>query len=504
MVSSVALNVEESVELNNIGNGGVENAQQACKSSEDLSNPRTQFWTRCLTLMRLRSEVAQPLRHHPRTEYDTIISVCEACDNVDSPHEPVQTPSPRNSLEEKGIKIASLDRVFSSFLFASGDQKRELLRIAKLHDENQDRELNRHEFERMKINLAQDHPDLHKIFVAVPERYTKVPVFILSTTLLIVCVKVFHTIHYHKHHSDESYPKCSHLIYDIARKAEVWRIIAYTYAHRDICHCLLNVAMLLIVGVPLEMVHGAARVATVWFLGSIGGVAGFAMLDRRFDDHSTGILTGASAAISALVGGHFASFVLNWKEDYIARVNTLPCCPRRSIKKLVWNLYTWIKITGFLLFVGQDIVAVGFKQAFKYDKEAHENRWWTKDTSFTSHFSGLIVGILVGLVILENRNKESWEKVVRIIAAILIVVAGTAAIVVVSVDAITKKKNDESHNVPNKSCGHKYKVDKEAIALDVTCAVIIALIFVVFCILLCTKGKRKMFRTLYARNIGFA
>ena len=270
MVLNEATKVEESVEMNDMANGGTDNCAR--------DDPRTRVRTRSLTAVTLRAEVTRPFCHSAaaRREYESIVSVAEACDHVDSSHRP---GPPQISDGIKGIKIENLDRVFSSFLFASEEQKQDLLRVAREHDENRDGKLSRDEYEKMKDHLREDRPDLYKIFVAVPERYTRVPVFVLSTASLIVCVMVFHAIHYHNHHSDdESYPKCSHLIYDVDRKAEVWRALSYAYAHADIGHCLLNVVMLLVVGVPLEMVHGAARVAAVWFVGSIGGVAGFALL----------------------------------------------------------------------------------------------------------------------------------------------------------------------------------------------------------------------------------
>ena len=204
------------------------------------------------------------------------------------------------------------------------------------------------------------------------------------------------------------------------------------------------------------------------------------------------------------MGGHFASLILNWKEDYIARVNTVPCCPGRSIKKLVWNLYSWIKIAVFLLFVGQDIVAACCKQASKTSQKCHVYQWWSDEVSFTSHFSGLIVGLLFGLVIVENRNEERWERVVKIISGVLLIVsAAIAVIAVVSVDVSTKEKAPDGANQNvSANCSHKYSSDYETIAWDVSTAVAMALVFLVFCLLLCTKGKRKMFRTLYARKIG--
>ena len=217
-----------------------------------------------------------------------------------------------------------------------------------------------------------------------------------------------------------------------------------------------------------------------------------------------GILTGASAANSALVGGHFASLILNWKEDYHARVETLPCCHKRPINKLVWNVYSVIKIIVFLLYVAQDILAASLKRACENDPEIeytihiHGLKWWGDGTSFTSHFSGLIVGFLVGLVSVDDRKPERWEFVVKIIAVVLLVAAAIAAIVIISVDAILKEAPVKIFNV---DCSHDYDHGWEAIALDVSCVLFIALFFLVFCLLLCTKGKRKMFRTFYARKI---
>ena len=124
-------------------------------------------------------------------------------------------------------------------------------------------------------------------------------------------------------------------------------------------------------------------------------------------------------------------------------------------------------------------------------------QWWSDDVSFTSHFSGLIVGLLFGLVIVENRNEERWERAVKIISGVIIVAAAIAAIAVLSVKDVFP-----NHNVNNVSANCSHSSDFETIACDVSTAVALALVFLVFCLLLCTKGKRKMFRTLYARKIG--
>ena len=275
MIPNAGSNVEESHEMINMAGdgGGIGSDPSVCASVEGKDNSTSRFRDRSETwvMKYVRREVINPVRHSAVTREFSLLAV--------TLHEPTQ--SPPTPPTEKLIDIESLDDVFSSTLFASGEQKKKLLDIAKRKDINDDKKLSRDEYDELKKDLKKDHPDLYKIFVAIPERYTSVPVFILSTALLILCVKVFHFIHYNIHHSNDwnkVYPSCSHLIYDVDRKVELWRMITYTYAHADLGHCTLNIAILLIVGVPLEMVHGAARVAVIWFIGSIGGAAGFALL----------------------------------------------------------------------------------------------------------------------------------------------------------------------------------------------------------------------------------
>ena len=56
-----------------------------------------------------------------------------------------------------------------------------------------------------------------------------------------------------------SYPHCSNLMYDPNKKIQIWRFLTYALVHSGFQHCLINVAFLLMVGIPLEMVHGGLR-----------------------------------------------------------------------------------------------------------------------------------------------------------------------------------------------------------------------------------------------------
>ena len=55
------------------------------------------------------------------------------------------------------------------------------------------------------------------------------------------------------------YPTCSHLSYDINNRKQFWRFLTYALVHDGFGHVLMNVFFFLLVGIPLEMVHGGLR-----------------------------------------------------------------------------------------------------------------------------------------------------------------------------------------------------------------------------------------------------
>ena len=64
--------------------------------------------------------------------------------------------------------------------------------------------------------------------------------------------------------------------------------------------------MQLLFGLPLEMVHGSARVATVYLFGVLAGSLGTSLFD------SLVFLVGASGGVYALLAAHVANVLLNY------------------------------------------------------------------------------------------------------------------------------------------------------------------------------------------------
>jgi rhomboid-related protein 1/2/3 len=203
----------------------------------------------------------------------------------------------------------------------------------------------------------------------------------------------------------------------------VWRFLTYPYAHGSLKHCAKNLVMLLLVSIPLEMCNHWARVTTVWVVGTLGAVFGVTILDPLTN------LVGASGCICAMIGAHFASIILNWREDAIARTHTFPWT-KRPVKKLVFNVYRIAKILLFSGYVLTDIIHGTCKNLRRHQASygGHTSQeddpcmglFAAESTSFTAHFSGLFVGFLIGFIVLENRNVEVWETKVRAVCSIML------------------------------------------------------------------------------------
>lgn len=69
-------------------------------------------------------------------------------------------------------------------------------------------------------------------------------------------------------------------------------------------HLGLNVVLQLLVGVPLEMVHGAARISFVYVAGVVAGSLAVSVADMRAP------VVGSSGGVYALVSAHLANIVM--------------------------------------------------------------------------------------------------------------------------------------------------------------------------------------------------
>uniref|UniRef100_A0A4W6FFH9 rhomboid protease n=1 Tax=Lates calcarifer TaxID=8187 RepID=A0A4W6FFH9_LATCA len=140
------------------------------------------------------------------------------------------------------------------------------------------------------------------------DSYTYCPPPLLILAITIVAVFMYYGFQLDRLVLQVSSPSFlkSPLPYHPQLRAQAWRYLSYCFMHTGIEHLSLNMAMQLLVGVPLEMVHGALRIGLVYVCGVLAGeVSGVSVTDM------TAPVVGSSGGVYALVS-HV--YVTAWEE----------------------------------------------------------------------------------------------------------------------------------------------------------------------------------------------
>lgn len=103
-------------------------------------------------------------------------------------------------------------------------------------------------------------------------------------------------------------PIDSIFIYRPDKRQEVWRFLFYMVLHAGWFHLGFNLVVQLLVGLPLEMVHGSTRIACVYLAGVLAGSLGTSVFDPDV------YLVGASGGVYALLAAHLANVMLNYNQ----------------------------------------------------------------------------------------------------------------------------------------------------------------------------------------------
>ncbi|XP_032994654.1 rhomboid-related protein 3 isoform X5 [Lacerta agilis] len=151
-------------------------------------------------------------------------------------------------------------------------------------------------------------------------------------------------------------------------RAQAWRIE----------HLGLNVVLQLLVGVPLEMVHGAARIGFVYIAGVVAGSLAVSIADM------TAPVVGSSGGVYALISAHLANIVMNWSgmkcQFKLLRMAVALICMSFEFGRAVWLRF--------------------YPSA--YPPCPHP--------SFVAHLGGVAVGITLGVVILRNYEQRLQDQ----------------------------------------------------------------------------------------------
>mmetsp|Transcript_96303 Transcript_96303/g.300664 ORF Transcript_96303/g.300664 Transcript_96303/m.300664 type:complete len:445 (-) Transcript_96303:153-1487(-) len=157
-------------------------------------------------------------------------------------------------------------------------------------------------------------------------------------------------------------------------RGEVWRNLTYQWTHVGVSHILMNCFMNLILGIPLEGLHGFCRIFAMYNVGVFGGAICYWVGDAH--KH----VVGMSGGCYALIGIHLAALVLNWGQMKF----------RRPILFFLIVLVI-VDVVSYVLALGSN------------------------NASHTAHIGGALMGLLFGVVVGKNLVVKKFERRVQII-----------------------------------------------------------------------------------------
>uniref|UniRef100_A0A8C8EH81 Rhomboid-related protein 1 n=1 Tax=Oncorhynchus tshawytscha TaxID=74940 RepID=A0A8C8EH81_ONCTS len=194
----------------------------------------------------------------------------------------------------------------------------------------------------------------------------------------------------------------SPLVYHPRHRHQVWRFFTYMFMHVGLEQLGFNALLQLMIGVPLEMVHGILRISLLYMAGVLAeqsklaltrierGVGGTgAQLSKRTRSLTVSItdmrapVVGGSGGVYALCSAHLANVVMNWagmRCPYkLLRMILALVCMSSEVGRAVWLRFS------------PPLPSSG------------------PQPSFMAHLSGAVVGISMGLLILRS-YEESLQK----------------------------------------------------------------------------------------------
>ncbi|XP_072270143.1 rhomboid-related protein 3 isoform X3 [Pyxicephalus adspersus] len=206
------------------------------------------------------------------------------------------------------------------------------------------------------------------------------PWFMITITIVEVAIFVYYGLVLDRFVLQVTHPLYlkNPLIYHPQLRSQAWRYLSYMFMHAGIEHLGVNVALHLLVGVPLEMVHGTLRIGFVYIAGVLAGSLAVSMADM------TAPVVGSSGGVYAIISAHLANIVMNWSgmkcQFKLLRMSFALICMSFEFGRAVWLRF--------------------YPSA--YPPCPHP--------SFVAHLGGVLVGITLGVVILRNFEQRLQDQ----------------------------------------------------------------------------------------------
>ncbi|EDW17133.1 protein rhomboid isoform X1 [Drosophila mojavensis] len=222
------------------------------------------------------------------------------------------------------------------------------------------------------------------------DRYTccPPPFFIILITIVELGFFVYHTSATGEAAPTGPIPSDSMFIYRPDKRHEIWRFILYMVLHAGWFHLGFNVAVQLLFGLPLEMVHGSTRIACIYFSGVLAGSLGTSIFDPEV------FLVGASGGVYALLAAHLANVLLNYHQ----------------------MRYGVLRLAFILIFASFDFGFAIYARYAGEDLPPGQLAASPAAVSYVAHLAGAVAGLTIGLLVLKNFEQKLHEQLLWWIA----------------------------------------------------------------------------------------
>ncbi|KAL7732761.1 hypothetical protein ACLKA6_005904 [Drosophila palustris] len=177
-------------------------------------------------------------------------------------------------------------------------------------------------------------------------------------------------------------PSDSVLVYRPDRRLQVWRFFSYMFLHANWFHLGFNIIIQLFFGIPLEVMHGTARIGVIYLAGVFAGSLGTSVVDSEV------FLVGASGGVYALLAAHLANITLNYAHMKSAST----------------------QLGSVVIFVSCDLGYALYTQYF--DGGATPSFAKGPQVSYIAHLTGALAGLTIGFLVLKNFGHREYEQLI--------------------------------------------------------------------------------------------
>uniref|UniRef100_A0A914XP94 rhomboid protease n=1 Tax=Plectus sambesii TaxID=2011161 RepID=A0A914XP94_9BILA len=221
-----------------------------------------------------------------------------------------------------------------------------------------------------------DDPEARKYY-SLQYKCWPPPLFIPSVTLLQVLFFVYYSLSAQEVPvANGPLPIDSLMIFRSDKREEIWRFLFYALVHAGWWHLIFNLTVQLLIGLPLEMVHGSGRIAFVYLSGVVAGSLAASVFDPDV------YLVGGSGGVYALLAAHVANVFLNF-----AHIDCGLC---------------WVVVSVFV--ASCDVAFAIWDRYVRVGPLDHP-------VSYAAHLSGATAGLTLGFLLLKSfdqRPSRQW------------------------------------------------------------------------------------------------